>query len=168
MPAPVTSIHPLPFEEAPSRWYGWQTLAADGASLALSLGAIGVAGAGGSDSDTPSEALVWGSLGTYVLGAPVVHWVHQNTGRGFASLGLRVGGPVVLGLIGAEAEGCSHQGGDFCGLVGALIGTSVGIVAAVTIDAAVFAYDDELETDAAAARFRVGVGPRGLVAFGSF
>jgi hypothetical protein len=162
---PSESIHPLPFEEAPSRWYGWQTLAADGASLALSIGAIGVAGSG---SDTPSEALAWGALATYALAAPVVHWVHENPGRGFASLGLRVGGPIVLGLIGVEAEDCSHHGGDLCGLGGALIGVTVGIVAAVTIDAAVFAYDEAPETHAAAARFRVGVGPRGLVAFGSF
>ena len=33
-------------------------------------------------------------LSTYVLGGPIVHFAHGNAGKGFASLGLRVGAPL--------------------------------------------------------------------------
>lgn len=164
-PAAVQSVHPGLGDETPSRWYGWQTLAADGMSLALTVGAIALAGSGGEE---PSSALGWGALGTYVLGAPILHFVHENPGRGFASLGMRVVGPIALGVIGAAAEDCANHGGEFCGVGGAVVGATMGIVAAITIDAAVFAYDDPPEGAALAPRFRLGLSPRGVVAFGAF
>jgi hypothetical protein len=167
-PAPVAeeSLHPPLADERPSRWYGWQTLAADGASLALIIGSISLADSGG---DSPSAALGWGAFGTYALGAPIIHLTHSNPGRGFASLGMRVGGPIVLGVIGALAENCSNNSREFCGVGGALLGASAGIIAAVAIDAAVFAYDDEPEgRHAAAPRFQLGISPRGVVASGTF
>ena len=164
-PAAVQSVHPGLGDETPSRWYGWQTLAADGMSLALTVGSIALAGSGGEE---PSSALGWGALGTYVLGGPILHFVHENPGRGFASLGMRVVGPIALGVIGAAAEDCANHGGDFCGLGGAVVGATMGIVAAITIDAAVFAYDDPPEGAALAPRFRLGLSPRGVVAFGAF
>jgi hypothetical protein len=134
-------------------------------SLALIVGSIALVDSGG---DSPSAALGWGALGTYTLGTPILHLVHENPGRAFASLGIRVGAPIALGVIGAAAEDCANHGGDFCGLGGALVGATMGIVAAVTIDAAVFAYDDPPEGTAVAPRFRVALSPRGVVAFGAF
>ncbi|MES1184562.1 MAG: hypothetical protein ABUL60_12155 [Myxococcales bacterium] len=164
-PAAVQSVHPGLGDETPSRWYGWQTLAADGMAVALTVGSIALAGSGGEE---PSSALGWGALGTYVLGAPVLHFVHENPGRGFASLGMRVVGPIALGVLGAAAEDCANHGGEFCGVGGAVVGATMGIVAAITIDAAVFAYDDPPEGAALAPRFRLGLSPRGVVAFGAF
>lgn len=153
-------------EEAPSRWYGWQTLATDGAAVGLITASL-ITVDGGQHS--PSSALAWGALGVYGLGAPVMHFVHENPGRGFASFGLRIGGPIVLGFTGAMLENCRGGGGEFCGLGGALIGTTLGIIGAVTVDAAVFAYDDKpAENEAASRRFRIGLSPRGVVAFGNF
>lgn len=157
------SIHPHPAADAPSRWYGWQTLAADGAALTLSVASIALSDA---SSDAPSTALGWGAFGTYALGAPVLHVVHGNPGRGFASVGLRLGGPIVLAFLGASAESCN--GGDFCGFGGALVGVTTGILAAIAIDAALLAYDDAPEANAAVPRFQLGLSPRGVVASGTF
>ena len=103
-PAPHSS------EEAPSRWYGWQTLATDGAAIGLITASLVTADNRGGRS--PSSALAWGALGVYGLGAPVMHFVHENPGRGLASFGMR--------------------------------------------------------SQAASRRFRIGLGPRGVVAFGNF
>lgn len=152
-------------EEPPNRWYGWQTLATDGAAVGLISASLATADNG---RNSPSSALAWGALGAYALGAPVMHFVHENPGRGFASFGMRVGGPILLGVTGAMLENCGGGGGDFCGLGGALIGTSLGIIGAVAVDAAVFAYDDKPENEVALRGLRIGLGPRGVVAFGNF
>jgi hypothetical protein len=152
-------------EEPPSRWYGWQTLATDGAAVGLISASLATVDNG---RNSPSSALAWGALGVYALGAPVMHFVHENPGRGLASFGMRVGGPIVLGFTGAVLEDCGGGGGDFCGLGGALIGTSLGIIGAVAVDAAVFAYDDQPENQVALRGLRIGFGPRGAIAFGDF
>jgi len=157
------SIHPLP--ETPSRWYGWQTLATDGGAVVLiAASLVTIDGS----RDTASEALAWGAFGAYALGAPVVHFAHSNPGRGLGSVAMRIGGPIVLGLVGSELEDCGNGGGDFCGLGGALLGATAGIIGAVAVDAAVFAYDDQPESSASAPRFRLGLSPRGVVAAGTF
>jgi hypothetical protein len=152
-------------EEPPNRWYGWQTLATDGAAVGLISASLATADNG---RNSPSSALAWGALGAYALGAPVMHFVHENPGRGLASFGMRVGGPILLGFTGAMLENCGGGGGDFCGLGGALIGTSLGIIGAVAVDAAVFAYDDKPENEVALRGLRIGLGPRGVIAFGNF
>lgn len=104
------------------RWYGWQTLLSD-ASAVLLTGASAEVG-----------------LGLYVLGGPIVHWSHGNTGRGFASLSLRVGAPLALGaLFVATCE--PEEEADFGCMGSALLGASLGIVAAIAIDASVVARD---------------------------
>lgn len=167
-PAPAAlpeeeSIHPLP--ERPSRWYGWQTLATDGGAVLLIVASLSMNDA---NRDTPTEALAWGAFGAYALGAPVVHFAHSNPGRGLGSVAMRVGGPILLGFVGSVLENCGNGGGEFCGLGGALLGATAGIVGAVVVDSAVFAYDDQPDSTASAPRFRLGLGPRGVVAAGTF
>jgi hypothetical protein len=111
-------------------WYGWQTLAVDGTSLALAIGG------GVSRQDLVTG---FGVAGLFV-GAPIVHFAHGRVGAGFASAGLRVGLPIVAALIGFAAEDC--HGGDFCGLGGLAIGVLVGGASAIALDAAVLARED--------------------------
>ncbi|MDB4942226.1 MAG: hypothetical protein JWP97_1760 [Labilithrix sp.] len=158
-PAPQPAASPLPERNVrPSydeyrrthganetRWYGWQTLVVDGATLL-----IGGAAAGGSDQ--LGAGII---VGGYFLGGPIVHWAHGNVGMGFADLGIRIGAPLVLGVGGYYASGGgSHNGGDDLGpaLVGVL-GTVIGVASAIAIDAAVLARepvnkDDDEEEDA--------------------
>lgn len=107
-----------------SRWYGWQTLMVDGAAILIA-----------SDVSVP----------IYVLGGPIVHWSHGNVGRGFGSLGLRVGAPLLLAA--AFVGGCDGNGDMGC-LGAALMGLLLGSGAAIAIDAAAIARDTvEVEDD---------------------
>jgi len=122
--------------EPKRRWYGWQTLLVDGASVVL----LAVGGASNSSSDASVAAAAFGSIG-YLFGAPIVHAAHGNWGKAGGSFAFRAGSIVLL-LIGAVSctngsfEGnCS--GGDLLLVLGAL-----GIPAAIAVDAAVIARED--------------------------
>jgi hypothetical protein len=121
---------------APRRtWYGWQTLIVDGAALsALLLGAA----IDGSGTDGGNVALL-GLLG-YEFGPGIVHFVHRNPGRGFASFGVRLGMPLTGAFLGASVS--SNCDGYRCEADGAALGFLLGMAGAIAIDAAVFAYDE--------------------------
>jgi hypothetical protein len=123
--------------ESPRRtWYGWQTLTADGISTFLVITAASLAE---SDNDA-AETLVWASLASYEFAPGIVHFVHKNPGRAFASFGIRLGMPLAGAFVGAAAaSGCR---GYECEAVGAGVGFLFGMGGAIAIDAAVLAYDD--------------------------
>ena len=126
-----------------TNWYGWQTLTTDAAALTFLL-----SGAAMSDSsDGTAEAFAITSAATFVFGGPIVHATHENWGRAFGSLGLRVGAPVAGAFLGAALENCS--GGDFCGASGAAVGFLAGIGAAIAIDAAALARETVQEEEPA-------------------
>jgi hypothetical protein len=111
-------------------WYGWQTLLTDGAALAILMAA---------NSDNRQEATIEG-LGalagaTFLLGGPIVHWANGQTGRGFASLGIRLGTPVVGFLF--LADGVENRSLFRVGLGASLL--IAWIPGAIAIDAAVLA-----------------------------
>ncbi|HVH44450.1 MAG TPA: hypothetical protein VM925_18985, partial [Labilithrix sp.] len=111
------------------RWYGWQTLITDGAAL-FATPFVPTAG-----------------LGIYLGGAPVVHLTHGRFGTAAVSLGLRVGAPVAGFLTGAALRGFSSDCGfdGRCGYdtaVFGVLGGALGVVAAVTVDAAVLAREE--------------------------
>ena len=130
---PISALRP----QVVPRWYGWQTLLADGASAsALLLAGV----AYGANMEELGGFLALSSVGGYVLGAPIVHASKGNWGRAGGSLAVRVGAPILLGGIGAGLENCSDE--EFlCGVEGALVGGVVGIGAAIALDATVLARD---------------------------
>ncbi|MDI1484676.1 hypothetical protein [Polyangium sp. y55x31] len=75
-----------PGETDKPKWYGWQSLIGIIPSHGLAL-------LGSFDNDT-QFLLVVGAMG-HALTSPIVHWVHGNAGRGFLSLGLNVGLPLL-------------------------------------------------------------------------
>ena len=113
-----------------SKWYGWQTLASDGATLAAS-GITAVAIKGG--TAVPAVILVSG----YLIPPPIIHAAHGNGGAAAASLGLRVG-LAGLGILTGAAIGDGMLG-KFALVV--VLG-SVGALAASVIDAAALGYED--------------------------
>lgn len=122
------------------KWYGWQTLTIDGASFGLLLAGAASDPGGGRSSDLTSTLLLASLLG-YGFGPGVVHFMHNNTGRGFASFGLRLGMPIAGAIIGAAAaSGCNRF---LCEADGAGVGLLAGIGGAIAIDAALLAYEDQ-------------------------
>lgn len=123
---------------APRRaWYGWQILLADGGGQTLAF-ALGVTLANYREAGMIAGAT---GLATYALGGPSVHFAHGNVGKGFGSLGLRVGLPVV-GVAAGVALGCGlSEDQYFCGFWG-FPGFIVGAFSAIAIDAGALAYDE--------------------------
>jgi hypothetical protein len=156
---PAPEVSPRPVVDAPPPaptehyWYGWQTLTADGASLAVTLGGIGM---------NASPVAVVGVGGLY-LAAPAVHLAHGRVGVAFGSLGLRMGLPVLGGVIGfAAAAPCSSAeskqflGCAFHGWGEAAVGGLLGLGAAVVLDAALLAHGTrEISEPAESGRPRV-------------
>lgn len=129
--APVGSAPPAPPKEE-RKWYGWQTLIVDGATLVTTIALA-------APSPQAANGVFWSG---YLLGGPIVHWSNGQLGMGFASLGLRVGAPLVLGLTGAALGGASGNSDwdNFSGAyAGAAIGLLAGYVTAVAVDSAVLA-----------------------------
>jgi hypothetical protein len=119
-------------------WYGWQTLAADAAtvSIFITAGLVGDRRGG----DKVAAPIAWAGLASYEFAPGIVHFAHRNPGRGFASFGIRIGLPLAGALLGATlASGCE---GFECEAGGAAVGALLGLGGAVAIDAAVFAYED--------------------------
>jgi hypothetical protein len=127
---------------ATREWYGWQTLIVDGAWIA------GASASGAGNQAGLAAAFV---VSGYVVAPPIVHFAHGEIGRGFADLGIRVGAPLVLGLVGFAAfSGQSSPGNDGIapGAVGAILGSGLGMLAAVALDASVLAYRTVGDEDA--------------------
>ena len=118
-------------------WYGYQPLIADAISISLFLGGA---------ASTTDGVTTAGYLG-FILGTPIIHMAHGNIGKGFGSLGLRVGVPLTAAAIGAISGLiiASRSGDrDEAAGTGAIIGASIGVAGCVVIDAAGFAYTKEL------------------------
>src|SRR5580693_5839787 len=143
-------------------WYGWQTLAVDAVAAGVGFGSIGLSGDGeGSPPD------VYGGpagLTIYGLGPPLVHVLHHRWDMALIDLGIRVGAPLLLGAVGwgldaAANHGCGYDNICYPGLGGAMVGSFLGYTAAVTVDAAVLAYDKVLPERAAAAHNELSFWP---------
>jgi hypothetical protein len=131
-------------------WYGWQTLFVDGAG-------IGMAIAGLATGSTPVNTA--GAV-TYLFGPPIVHWVHGHGGKGVIDLGLRFLLPLVgfgVGALFGLTAGKNSEGVYDGAAVGGLIVGTLGVGAAVTIDAALVAYDTRLEESDPSASKRPGI-----------
>ncbi len=121
------------------QWYGWQSLSADGVALVLLI----AAGASSDQRNVLPDIFGYGSLGMYLLGGPATHLMHDSPGRALGSLVLRAGLPLAFGAVGSQLEDCSgDEDYDLCGIVGALLGGTLGIATAITIDAAVLSYEE--------------------------
>lgn len=122
---------------AKEHWYGWQTLGTDGVAVMLASGALATGG----------DAAFWElSIGTFALGAPIVHAAH---GRPLVALGdfvLRLGVPFVGMYLGAQIDAHSAwkcDGDIACGPsdTATITGGLIGGVAVSALDAGVFAFE---------------------------
>jgi len=133
----LSSMNEPPPASEKYRWYGWQTLIADGASLA-----VGVTGAYFDSSRGTMTAstmgIATGVIG-YAVAPPMIHWGHGHVAAGFESLGLRTGLPIALALLGDAIQPCDSTGEPDAPAATACLpyvfgGLIVGVVAAAGID----------------------------------
>jgi hypothetical protein len=146
-----------------------------------SSAALGVASRGMAPSRPGSRARVsysgeaWATFGVSLLltpvfgvgvlgllfGGPAVQWVHGHTGRGFAVLGMNVGGTLAgFGLGWAVACGGSRCRGELGGygiLIGGTVGAAVGLLVTNIVNAAVLSDEDPPELSPSRARRAPGI-----------
>jgi len=115
-------------------WYGWQTLVADGGTLAATFVLAATA-----PSDAALAPLTF--IAGYTLAAPIVHFAHGNALRGLASIGVRLVTPSLATLAGHAIDGEQVKGywND-----GASIGLLGGMFAASVVDATFLAWDESV------------------------
>jgi hypothetical protein len=92
-PNPIPAAHyDWPTRDVEGRWYGYQTLLADAASLTIGAVAFSRRNAPNADRNfSPPQILGLVSWGTYLLGSPGIHLLHGRTEEAGNSLALRVG-----------------------------------------------------------------------------
>jgi hypothetical protein len=129
---------------AVERWYGWQTLLTDAASL--SLVGIGVATGDSASGSGTGLAIALSAIGAigYTLGGPIVHFEQGQRDNVMPSLAIRAGLPIGGALAGylVGLGGCSEkdQPGVPCPVMTSMIGGVTGLGAAVLVDALGLGY----------------------------
>jgi len=118
------------------RWYGWQIFSADALAGALFLGAV---------ADDHSATLFGLSGVAFAVGGPAVHVAHGRWDVALGSLGLRVLGPVVGVVIGAQGDrpravedDTSDNGSSS---KWAITGVAIGGLVASVLDGLLLSYD---------------------------
>jgi len=140
-PAPTTQAH----------WYGWQIFLIDAAGAVP----FAVAAAAKSSSAEVPTGVLW--INAYLFGGPIVHIAHHRPGVAGLSFALRLGLPILGGMVALGAGG-SSSGDSLADAVFSRFGQGmlVGQAAAALIDAGIFAHEETpiAATDPAAARPR--------------
>jgi hypothetical protein len=129
--------------------YGTPILVVDGIAIAATGAAAAIAA---SDHNANRPALVLGAVGVggFLLAGPIAHWSRGNAGRGFGSLGMRIGLPLAGALLGAVVACAGHycfgnsneQQLPEASSVPPIVGVSLGVLGAAAIDAFVLAVDE--------------------------
>ncbi len=130
------------------RWFGWQTLIADGSLQLINVISVSAYSAGARTAGSLAFAGT-ADIGL-ILSGPIVQWSHGNIVRGFLSLllhgGLSVVGVVVGAQFGAVFARCPPAG--FCiPIDGIISGMGAGLVVFNTIATAIDVGLMTYETD---------------------
>lgn len=121
-----------------THWYGWQNMIVDGASIGVFVFGL----------TRESAPIAWSGVMGMGLGSAAVHFTHDNVGRGFASVGLRVALPA-LGYFIGNAASCGGGHEDYeggCEWMPQVIGLGVGALVAMAIDDGALAHEDVKKT----------------------
>lgn len=132
-PVPIAPPAPAP-PATEQRWYGWQTLISDGASLLL------VSMASQNRKESIQNVTFGLAAAGITLGAPIIHWSHGHVGKGFASLGIRLGMPT-MGML-FLANGISGNRSDDRSILLGVLLLAAWLPTSIAVDAAVLAREE--------------------------
>jgi hypothetical protein len=131
----MVEAHPPPTQRS---FYGWQIIAVGevgavlvSASLVLPDRFL---------STAPSAAAFIVGVPTYLLGAPIVHWSHDDFGKGLISLAANATLPVIGGVAG-RAVACSGEHATDCAYRGFGAGLALTALVLPLVDALVLGWE---------------------------
>jgi hypothetical protein len=156
--APAKSVPPVTAPSPPEYLdYRLKLALADLSAIALVVGAIPA-------PEVAKAPMVYSGLGLYLVGGPTIHVLHAQPIRALASVGMRVGFPIVGALPGlALAAGCGDEicvlGGVFLGALGALVGAGAAIVVDGVALGRVPKYQVKADTQVDGGKRRLSAGP---------
>ena len=141
--ASAASTRQVPSASPPTttgRWYGYQLLALDAASVTLM--AVGGGSSSGGTAVAALGVMLWAASG------PIVHGLHHQPSKSAGSFGLRLGCPLVGALAGAGIASVAIHPTEPRNtavlppaLAGAIVGFLVGAAGGVVVDDFVLARD---------------------------
>jgi hypothetical protein len=119
----------------PQKWYGAPIIASDVSALSFLV----VAGLAYPDEGPGQEVLRDSGFILYFAAGPAVHWLNGQSDRGWASLGLRLCGPIALGVFAAGiAVAIDPQ--ERSASTGFGVGAILGVFTVPALDAAALAW----------------------------
>lgn len=139
---------PVPPPSAKRKWYGYQLMLDDAASIALIAGTAG-----------KGAAISLGEL-SFFFGGSVIHGVHRRAGLALASPLMRVSLVLIGARIGVAAEHCGPTNDDFSALGGALLGGGIGLLTAMMVDYSLAWTDESPNVEDSAPPFETSRSPR--------
>jgi hypothetical protein len=135
----AASERPVPRSEDGWRWYGWQILAVDGATLTTFVGAAVALERAEQQApatfSTTNRVLAWLAFTHYAVDGFAMHAVHGRWVIAEVSVGLRVLLPLIGVFVG---RGVGNQSFDSDGVVVGVLG---GMLAAVALDFTVLSVE---------------------------
>lgn len=143
-PRPTEPNVRAPEPPSPAEHYGYQIVAVDLMAVGAGLAAHAASSPWRERTNEPPGLPAFIATSVYGLGAilpPTVHFAHRQVGMGFASLGMRIVVPPLVGVTGLVGVCVGRQGRSPCASDGVIGGMLVGEVIAAGIDAAVLAGD---------------------------
>jgi hypothetical protein len=144
-PEPHT-VNAAPQLSEERRWYGWQGAVLDAGVVVLGINSLALASSDSvnyEEKQQTAELLLFVGAVVYGAGPPVVHLAHRQPWQALSSLGLRVALPAVGAGAGLSMASCSESGENSgeCGLAAAILGTAIGAVGAMVLDASLLAWE---------------------------
>jgi zinc transporter ZupT len=118
-------------------WYGRPMVIADALSLTAFFGGVLLGSSEYSDlTDGLADGLALVGLAGYLVGGPIVHFSEGRVDIGGASLGLRLGAPLVgagVGFFAGAVAWSDCDEGNMCVLEGVAIGVLLGFVGGLLV-----------------------------------
>jgi hypothetical protein len=139
-PARASADEPASAPPTPeTRWYGYQTLAADGVALGLVGGAVAL---GNSDAHKPAFwTLLVSGAAIYELGAFTIHLIHRQEDNAKTSTAFRILSPLVGFAVPLLLFGIGDRSGSDSGADGRSAATDAfvgaGVLLPIIVDAVI-------------------------------
>jgi hypothetical protein len=143
---PARPVLAVEIEPRGARFYGWESIALEGATgSTMAALLLVIAYANPSDDASTSLGAVTGTLGLFYVGGLFVHGFHDKWRKALGSVGLTIGMPVT-GVLTGFGIGKATCDTDACTGKAIAVGAAVGLFLAPFVDGLALGWDKRRNT----------------------